>query len=253
MDFTNKVVIVTGASSGMGAASALLFAKQGARVTLIGTNPERLANITASCEAAKGNPMLALRLDLTGPDSCETIVSKTLETFGRIDVLVNCAGKMLIGSLLDENIDVYDEIMNLNLRVPYKLTHLCVPHLTKTKGNVVNIIGAMFTRVRHGFLPYAIAKAGLDRFTKSAAIELATQGIRVNSVQPGLTKTNILSNMAIEKDTANIMLDFVARDMPTRKAIEAEEVAKMVVFVASDLCPNLNGAGMGIHGAMALS
>ncbi|XP_072933768.1 3-oxoacyl-[acyl-carrier-protein] reductase FabG-like [Epargyreus clarus] len=249
MDFTDKVVIITGGSSGIGAASAVLFAKQGAKLALVGRNTFRLQQVADKCQAARGVEPLCLKLDLTEPDSCAAVVTRAVAMFGRIDVLVNCAGKLQIGSLFDDSMDVFDETLNLNLRVPYKLTQLVLPYLAKTKGNVVNVLGANYVRVRHGFLPYCIAKAGLDKFTKMAAVELATAGVRVNSVQCGISKTNILSNI-VDKDLMDHEYKILEQDF---KFIEPEEVSKMVVFVASGVCPNLNGADLGIHGASVLA
>ena len=102
-----------------------------------------------------------------------------------------------------------------------------------------------YTKVVHGFLPYTITKAGLERFTRSAAVELSSEGVRMNAVQPGLTKTNILANLAMEKDEIEYAYGVLANKM---KVLDPEEVAKMVLFVASDVCPNLNGADIGLTG-----
>lgn len=247
MDFTEKVVIVTGASSGIGAATAILFANYGARVTLVGRNQQRLEAVTEKCKAAKGREMLSVQVDLTLSGSCESVVSQTVETFQRIDVLVNCAGKAVLTDLFDESMEVFDEIIRLNLRVPYLMMQLTLPHLLKTKGNIVNIVGAHWRRVRHGFIPFSIAKAGLDRLTKSAAVELAAQGIRVNSVQPGITRTNFICNLNVEEEMVNYFYSFLEDEMPNHGILEPEEVAKMIVFVASDKCPSLNGSSVGLH------
>ncbi|CAH1642549.1 unnamed protein product [Spodoptera littoralis] len=246
MDFKNKVVIVTGASSGIGAASAVLFAKHGAKLTLIGRNEQRLEAVAKKCQDANGIPPLCLRLDLTAAGSCAAVITKTIATYDRIDVLVNCAAKMLIGSLFDDNIDTFDEMIDINLRVPYKLTHLALPYLIKTKGNIVNLHATKYTKVVHGFLPYAISKAGLERFTRFSAVELATEGVRVNAVQPGLTRTNILANLAMGEDEMEHTYEHLSNKM---KILDPEEVAKMVVFVASEVCPNLNGSDIGLTGA----
>nr|XP_037877280.1 3-oxoacyl-[acyl-carrier-protein] reductase FabG-like [Bombyx mori] len=249
MDFTGKVVIVTGASSGIGAASAILFAEYGATLTLVGRNEVRLRAVAEKCHAAKGISPLCVRIDLTHKDSCALVVTKTVTAFKRIDVLVNCAGKVLIGSLFDENIEAFDEMININLRVPYSLSHQALPYLTKTKGNIVNLTATKYARVRHGFMGYSVAKAGLQKFTKIAAIELATEGVRVNSVQPGLTRTNILSNLAMSEEERQVAYERLSQDM---KIIEPEEVARMVVFVASGICPNLNGADLDLDGATSV-
>nr|XP_021193163.2 uncharacterized oxidoreductase SSP0419 [Helicoverpa armigera] len=245
MDFTNKVVIVTGASSGIGAASAILFAKHGAKLTLIGRDEQRLNNVAEKCQEANGLTPLCLRLDLTANGSCAEVITKTVATYERIDVLVNCAAKMLIGSLFDDSMETFDEMLDINLRVPYKLTHLALPYLVKTKGNIVNLHATKYTKVVHGFLPYTITKAGLERFTRSAAVELSSEGVRMNAVQPGLTKTNILANLAMEKDEIEYAYGVLANKM---KVLDPKEVAKMVLFVASDVCPNLNGADIGLTG-----
>ncbi|XP_026744163.1 uncharacterized protein LOC113505576 [Trichoplusia ni] len=249
MDFTNKVVIVTGASSGIGASSAILFAKYGAQLTLVGRDENRLGIVAKQCLQANGLQPLCILIDLTGKGACETVITKTIDTYKQIDVLVNCAGKMLIASLFDDTTDVFDELIDINLRVPYKLTHLAVPHLVKTKGNIVNVNTTRNSRVRHGFLAFAITKAGLERFTKSAAVELSTEGVRINSVQPGLTRTNILKNLAMTEEEVKKTYDALSSKM---NILEADEVANMVVFMASEACPNLNGAHFGIDGGQTL-
>lgn len=246
MNFTNKVVIVTGASSGIGAASALLFAKYGAKLTLVGRDEERLNNISEKCFNAIGIKPVTLKLDLTEAGSCEAVITKTVAAFNKIDILVNCAGKVTLASLFDDNTEAFDDMINVNLRVPYRLMQLAVPYLAKSKGNIVNLTTTNYKRVRHGFLAYSVAKSGLEKMTKIAAIELASEGIRVNAVQPGLTRTNILANLAMSEEERQMAYERLSSNM---KVIEPEEVAKMVVFVASDLCPNLNGAEMAIDGA----
>lgn len=249
--FEGKVVIVTGASSGIGAACALLFSNYGAKLTLVGRDAGRLYTVASKCHQAKGLQPLIVQVDLTEKGACEKVVSSTVEQFGRLDVLVNSAGKLVLGSLFDSNIDAFDEMIDVNLRVPYKLTHQALPHLIKTKGNVVNITSNSNNKSRHGFLPLSVAKRGLNTFTKMAAFELAGEGVRVNSVNPGLTRTNILSNLALTDDEINSTYEGLKNDFHM-KILEPEEVAKMVVFVASDMCPNINGADMSIDGGTAV-
>lgn len=248
MEFKGKVIIVTGASSGIGAAASIAFAQRGANVTLVGRNESRLLNVTGKCETANGQKMLSIILDLTHKGSCEAVVKKTVETFGRIDVLVNCAGKTMMTSLFEESMEAFDDIFALNLRIPYKLTQLVLPHLKKRKGNIVNVLGAVM-RTKPGFLPYSMARDALERFTKSGAVELATEDIRMNSIRPGITRTNFLSNFNIPEDERQESYERLAQEVPNKRIIEPEEVAKVIVFVASDQCPNLNGAILDIDGA----
>lgn len=248
MDFTGKIAIVTGASSGIGAATAKLFSQHGATLALVGRNETRLHAVASQCEAAKGIRPLCLLYDLVIDGNCDEVVRKTVETFNRIDVLVNCAGKASVTSLFDTNMDVFDELVALNLRVPYKLTQLCTPHLRKTKGNIVNVFGAPGT-VKPGFLHFAMVRDALQTFTKAGALELVVEGIRMNAVRPGLTRTNILSNLNVPEDDMSHAYEKLAKTVPNNIIIEPEEVARMILFVASDASPNLTGANLVIDGA----
>lgn len=247
IDFTDKVVIITGASSGIGAATAVLFAKHGAKLALIGRNEDRLHATAEKCFQTNGINPLCIVLELTEKDACERAVKMTVETYGQIDVLVNNAGKLVLGSLFDNTIDSFDEMVDINLRVPYKMTHVALPFLVKTKGNVVNLGTTQTNKLRHGFLPHTVAKCGLNKFTKMAAFELASVGVRVNSVNPGVTRTNIMSNLAMSDEEINMAYGELSTDC-NLKIMEPDEIAKLVVFVASGMCPSLNGAEMSIDG-----
>ncbi|KAF9823561.1 hypothetical protein SFRURICE_014544 [Spodoptera frugiperda] len=248
MDFTGKIAIVTGASSGIGAATAKLFSQHGATLALVGRNEARLLEVANKCEAAKGIRPLCLLYDLTIDANCDEIVRKTVDTFGRIDVLVNCAGKASVTSLFDNTMEIFDDLLTLHLRVPYKMTQLCTPHLKKTKGNVVNVFGAP-AKVKPGFLHFAIVRDAMQRFTKAGALELVSEGIRMNAVRPGLTRTNILSNLNVQESDMAHVYEKLAQTVPNNVIIEPEEVAKMIVYVASDINPNLTGANIVIDGA----
>lgn len=248
MDFTGKTAIVTGASSGIGAATAKLLSQRGATLALVGRNEQRLLEVANHCENLSKLKPLCLLLDLTVEGNCDEVVRKTIETFKRIDVLINCAGKVIVTSLFDTNMDIFDELVALNLRVPYKLTQSCIPHLKKTKGNIVNVIGSPM-RVRPGFLPFAMIRDGMERFTKAGALELVSEGIRMNAVRPGITRTKILANFNVDDDCMDMAYDKIADAMPNNVIIEPDEIAKMIVFAASDSCPNLNGASLTVDGA----
>lgn len=252
MDFTGKVIIVTGASSGIGAATAKLFAAHGALLTIVGRNEPRLLQVADVCERAKGNRPTCVLVDLTARQSCEEVVRKTIETHKKLDILINCAGKVIMTSLFDNTMDVFDKMVALNLRVPYKLTQLCLPYLKRTKGNVVNVFAAPM-RSRPGFLPFSMIRDALERFTKAAGLELATEGIRVNAVRPGITRTNFMSNFNVPDEYLDMAYESVSEVVPNSTIIEPEEIARMIVFTASDNCPNLNASNIILDGAVSLS
>ncbi|KAG9354427.1 hypothetical protein JZ751_001136 [Albula glossodonta] len=134
-----KVTLITGASSGIGAAASILFAKLGAHLALNGRNVENLTKIAKQCTDHGADQPLLVPGDLSDEDTVKRTVEQTLSHFGRLDVLVNSAGILAMGSIETTNLEQYDKVMNVNVRSVYYLTHLCVPHLIKTKGCIVNV------------------------------------------------------------------------------------------------------------------
>jgi meso-butanediol dehydrogenase / (S,S)-butanediol dehydrogenase / diacetyl reductase len=250
MDLSGRVAIITGGSSGIGAATAKLFAAKGALLTIVGRNEARLLAVAEACEKANGNKPLCVIVDLTLDNSCEEVVRKTVETYKRLDILINCAGKAILSSLFDESMEVFDELIALNLRVPYKLTQLSLPHLARTKGHIVNVFASPM-RSRPGFLPFSMIRDAMERFTKSAVLELAPEGVRINAVRPGITRTNFLSNMNIEDDCIDMAYENISVANNT-VILEPDEIAKTILFAASNTCPNLNAANIIVDGAACM-
>lgn len=194
MSFANKVVLITGGSSGIGANAAISFAREGANVAIVGRNGTKLAKTAEECEKYGRKP-LAIIADVT--TDAKRIVDETIQTFDRLDVLINNAGISRNGCINDGKlVEAYDEVMNTNLRAVMNMTMLAAPHLKATKGNVINIsaIGGTKAPSYPPLTAYCVSKAGLNHFTRAAAIELAPDGVRVNVVSPGPVRTDILEN-----------------------------------------------------------
>ncbi|MBH0219563.1 SDR family NAD(P)-dependent oxidoreductase, partial [Listeria monocytogenes] len=184
-----------GASSGIGAATAIKFAEEGAKVALVGRNQEKLNNVAKKC----GNPLI-IAADVSKDEDAKRVIEETLRYFGGIDVLVNNAGIVSRTNIQDNGvIPVYDRIMSTNLRAVVVLTHLAAPHIVKTKGNIVNISSVAGYRIFQESFAYCTSKAGLDHFTRAVALELAPHGVRVNVINPGPVKTDIIENMGATK------------------------------------------------------
>ncbi|PIC24880.1 hypothetical protein B9Z55_018025 [Caenorhabditis nigoni] len=194
--FSGKVAIVTGSSNGIGRATAILFAQEGAKVTITGRNAQRLEETKQEILKA-GIPedhVLAIATDLTTEEGQDKLINETIQKFGKLDILVNNAGaafnddKGVVG--VDQNVSVYDKIMQINLRSVVTLTQKAKKYLVEAKGEIVNVssIGAG-PQAQPTFLYYAMSKAALDQYTRSAAIDLIQHGVRVNSVSPGAVVT----------------------------------------------------------------
>lgn len=172
-----------GASSGIGADAARHLAKLGASVSIVGRNQKRLNEVAKQIIQAGSPKPLPIVADVT--QDAKRIIDETVNRFGRIDVLVNNAGIFRGDSVVEFNANEYDKLMGINLKSAIILTNLAVPHLEKTNGNVINVSSDAGITAYGAYMSYCISKAGLDQFTKCAAIGLASKKIRVNSINPG--------------------------------------------------------------------
>ncbi|XP_063378661.1 3-oxoacyl-[acyl-carrier-protein] reductase FabG-like [Cydia fagiglandana] len=242
MSFAGKVAIVTGAASGIGAATVKALAREGAKVALVDMDEVKLQEVAKQCEQHGNNPLM-IRADITQDEDIRTIVKRTIDNFGELDVLVNNAGTTRHSSIIDENfMEHFDVLINTNLRSMVYLTHLAAPHLIKTKGNIVNLTSIVALRVLLGNLSaYAVSKAGVAHFTRCVALDLAPHGVRVNAVAPGGTKTNIIENAGLSNVEATME---VWRNKHTvlKKLSEPEEIADVILFLASDKARSVTGS-----------
>lgn len=164
MSFTGKVVLITGASSGIGAATAVYFARQGATLALIGRNSENLAVTLGNCvKVAPPNTPEPLLVQADVTCDGERIINETIGKFERLDVLINNAGVARYNTIETTSMEEFDYIMNTNLRAVYHLTTLAISHLAKTQGNIVNVSSLCGLRVLTNGCAYGISKAGLDQ------------------------------------------------------------------------------------------
>ncbi|XP_063540763.1 3-oxoacyl-[acyl-carrier-protein] reductase FabG-like [Cydia strobilella] len=240
MNFKGKVAIVTGAASGMGAATVKALAREGAKVALVDKDEENLKKVATQCEQ-HGNKPLIIRADITKDEEVKTIVKETIDRFGQLDILINNAGAAISTSILDENLmKNFDLIMNTNLRSMVYLTHLAAPYLIKTKGNVVNTSSISSLRVFEGLVTYSISKAGVDHFTRCVALDLAAHGVRVNAVNPGTTMTNIMQNGGLPNDDK--AWEYWKDRTALKKVAEPEDIADLILFLASDKARSITGS-----------
>lgn len=241
----DKVVIITGASSGIGRATAHLFAKKGSKVIAVGRNEKEL-------NALRDEVEIKVQLaDVREVTQVEKLVTDTAEAFGKIDVLVNAAGIIMNGTIADTNLDDWDKMMNVNLRAVFYMMQKCVPHLEKTKGNIVNVSSVAGTRAFPNVLAYCVSKAGIDQLTKCAALELAPKSIRVNAVNPGVVVTNLHKRGGMEDEKYAEFLENSKKTHPIGRVGEASEVAELIYYLASKKAAWITGANYAIDGGRA--
>ncbi|XP_022093003.1 uncharacterized protein LOC110980530 [Acanthaster planci] len=249
--FSRKVALITGASSGIGAETAVQLASLSCQLSLTGRSAEKLQKVKQQCveRGLAEDLVLLLPGDLTEDSFLEKIVEKSLEHFGSLDILINCAGQPHLGTLETSTMDKFDEIFSVNLRAPFILTHLALPHLIRSKGVVVNVSSCVSITAHPSSLVYSMSKAGMDGLTYTTSEEYAEQGVRVNSVNPGATMTALFDRNGAEIDK---VIELSKKRHPLGRPGKASEVAKAIVFLASDSAAMVSGCCLGVDGGRSV-
>jgi NAD(P)-dependent dehydrogenase (short-subunit alcohol dehydrogenase family) len=244
---TGKVAIVTGATSGIGRATARLFAKNEAKVVAIGRNETDLGHLRDEFrdDAGEIRPHLA---DVTEFSQVDRFVSETIDNYGRLDILVNAAGIIKNGNITDTTLDEWDKMLNINLRSVFYLMQKCVPYLESSKGNIVNVSSVTGPRAFPNVLAYCVSKAGIDQLTRCSALELAPKGVRVNAVNPGVVVTNLHKRSGMDDEKYGHFLEHSKTTHPLGRAGDASEVAELIMFLASDKAGWITAATYEIDG-----
>lgn len=245
-----KIALITGASSGIGRATALIFARNGATVVAVGRSEGELNALRDEAGDLDGTLRTHLA-DLTEVTQVDRLVTETVDNLGQIDVLVNAAGIIKSGSLETTTLDEWDKMLNVNLRSVFYLMQRCLPHLEATKGNIVNVSSVTGTRAFPGVLAYCVSKAGIDQLTRCSALELAPKGVRVNAVNPGVVETNLHKRGGMSPEDYEKFLANAANTHPIGRAGQPEEVGELIYFLASDNAKWITGATYAIDGGRA--
>ena len=250
IDFSGKIVLLTGASSGIGEATARRLAECGARLMLTGRSEAKLATLAGEI-AATGGEAAILAGDITDSAFRERLVGDTVTRFGQLDVLVNNAGIIDTGTVETTAMDAWHRMMDINLHAMFHLMQLAIPHLEKTRGNIVNISSVAGTRSFPGILAYCVSEAGADQLTRCAALELAGKGIRVNAVNPGVVVTRLHTREVMDEEAYANFIEHSKSTHPLGRVGEPEEIADLIAFIASDRAGWITGATHAIDGGRA--
>jgi len=231
-----KVAIITGASSGIGYGTALRFAKEGSSIAVTGRNQDALNNLVAELTTL-GLPKDRVHVvvcDLESDNERTRLIEETVAKFGRLDVLVNSAGIIGMGSCESTDMAKYDELFSINVKAPFHLTKLAIPHLKKTKGNIVNVSSVNGIRSFANVCAYNMTKAAMDQMTKTVALEVAVDGVRVNSVNPGVIVTELQKRGGLNEEQYANFLEVSKRIHPLGRPGNVDEVASCIAFLASE-------------------
>ena len=252
MRFQGKTAIVTGATSGIGRAAAEGFARDGAQLVLTGRDQAALAEVQSSVERL-GARAVSVAVDLSDADAAAEIVGRAVTAFGGLDVLVNAAGIIASGSIESTSDAEWDRMMAINLTAPFRLMRAAAPHLRARKGAVVNVSSVNGLRAFPGLVAYNVSKAALDHLTRCAALDLAPLGVRVNAINPGVTVTNLHKRSGMDDAKYAAFLERSKETHPLGRPGRAEEVAELILFLASDQAGWMTGETIPIDGGRHLT
>lgn len=243
--FVDRVVIITGAASGIGRATALRFAGQGAVLALADVNTEGLEETRALLPA---NTQVSVHtVDISQPENCEAFITSVVQQHGRLDVLANVAGVLDWSPLGDFTIERWNRLISVNLTSVFFLTQAAVPHLKASQGNIVNVASAAAVVGIAYNSAYCASKAGVVGMTRAMAIELAADQVRVNAVCPSGVATPMIMGAGLPEG-ADMAL--IARSAPKLgRFIEADEVAATIAFLASHDARSISGTIMTVDSA----
>jgi NAD(P)-dependent dehydrogenase (short-subunit alcohol dehydrogenase family) len=246
------VAMITGATSGIGRAVAKRFAAAAAQLVIIGRDQSALDKVQQEIESA-GGTSLSLSVDVTSDNEVRKAFDSALSKTSRLDVLVNAAGHISSGTIENTTLSAWDAMMNVNLRSVFYLMQLATPHLSNTKGNIVNISSVTGLRSFPGVLAYCVSKAGVDQLTRCAALELAPKGVRVNAVNPGVVVTEIHKRGGMNEENYEKFLEHSKTTHPIGRVGNADEIAELVFYLASEKASWITGATYQIDGGRALT
>jgi NAD(P)-dependent dehydrogenase (short-subunit alcohol dehydrogenase family) len=242
----NKVAVITGGNSGIGYATAKQLKEQGATVIITGRRKEAIE------KAASELGVTAIVADQSSISDIENLASKVKEDFGQVDILFINAGIAGLGNIEQATEELFDSIMNVNFKGAYFTLSKFIPIL-KDSSSVVFLSSNTASMPGPGSSIYSSSKTALNSIMRSAALELAPRKIRVNSVSPGPTETEVMNKVGLDTTTLKSIMDVVIEKVPLKQMGSSEDVAKMVAYLSSDAAKFITGADFIMDGGMVLA
>jgi NAD(P)-dependent dehydrogenase (short-subunit alcohol dehydrogenase family) len=248
--FQNRVVIVPGASSGIGRATALALGREGASVVAAGRREDRLKDVIAQIEQSGGRA-ISVTGDTREAAAAESFVRTAIEKFGQLDGLVHAAGVLGNGSTTATAPEEWDRVMDINVRAAWLMTRAAGTELAKRKGAVVHLSSVASNRPYANLVAYCVSKAAIDMLVKCAALDFAPDGVRVNAVNPGVVVTELHTVTRAVADYP-AFLERSKTTHPLGRVGNADEIAALILFLLSDEAGWITGSTIAIDGGRAL-
>ncbi|MFT6310095.1 MAG: meso-butanediol dehydrogenase/(S,S)-butanediol dehydrogenase/diacetyl reductase [Porticoccus sp.] len=249
IDMTGQVALITGGTSGIGAATASQLVASGAKVVVVGIDEEGGAALAAELNTT-GTQLMFLPVDVTNASALEDACNKTVEEFGQLNIMMNNAGRGSLGETPDIPIEEWQAVVELNLNAVFYGCRAAIPHMKRIGGGcIINTASLSGTRADHGFSAYNAAKAGVINYTRALALDHGKDNIRANAICPGWINTPLTEMI---KDIDPLAAAWT-NAIPLGRAGTAAEVANLACFLASPWASYITGAEMLIDGGLGVS
>lgn len=244
--FSSKVVLVTGAASGIGEATARRFGQEGAKLVLADLNEDGLRKVAGEIGA---EDTLVHAADLSNADRCQELIAAAIDQFGRLDVLVNNAGKDHLGKVDEGDLKDFSVVIETDLYGVFYMTRFALPHLRQSRGCIVNVssVSGLGGDWNHSF--YCAAKGAVTNFTRAVALDEAKSGVRVNAVNPSLVYTPFTAGM---QDQPELVAKFEER-IPMGRGAKPDDITGAIAFLASEDAHFITGVNLPVDGGLSAS
>ncbi len=251
MTLSGMRALVTGSSSGIGRSCAVLLARRGAAVAITGRRRRELERTAAAMPPGPPAVPVIVEANLAEAGERERCVSEAVAALGGLDILVNSAGILEGGSIEGTSLEDWNRTMEINVTSLFHLTQIALPHLSASRGNIVNISSVAGLRAYPGVLAYCASKAAVDQMTRCLSLELAPKGIRVNAVNPGVVVTNLHRAGGMSEGDYAAFLERSKATHPLGRVGDAGEIAEAVAFLASREAGWITGVTLSVDGGRA--